>query len=96
MRRLAHSRTASARAVERARVCWLAHQDHAVPAIAMAVGVCEATARAWVKRFNADGLAGLADAGRGGRPPTDPAAAIGAVVAANLTDPRQLDLPFDV
>jgi transposase len=94
LRRLAYSRTASARAVERARICWLAHQGQAVPAIAVAVGVCEATARAWIKRFNSDGLAGLADAGRGGRPPTYTAAEIGAVVAASLTDPQQLGLPF--
>jgi transposase len=94
LRRLAHARTASARAVERARICWLAHQGQTVPAIAVTVGVCEATARAWIKRFNAEGLAGLADAGRGGRPPTYTAAEIGAVVAASLSDPQTLGLPF--
>jgi transposase len=94
LHRLAHSRTAPARTVERARICWLAHQRQAVPAIAVAVGVCEATVRAWIKRFNADGLAGLGDARRGGRPPTYTAAEIGAVVAASLTDPQQLGLPF--
>src|SRR5690349_16989353 len=94
LRRLAHSRTASARAVERARLCWLAHQGQTVPAIAVAVGVGAATARAWSKRFNRDGLAGLADRGRGGRPPTYTAAAIGDVIAASLTDPQHLGLPF--
>ena len=94
LRRLARSRTAPARVVERARICWLAHQGHPVPVISVAVGVCAATARAWIKRFNADGLAGLGDARRGGRPPTYTAAEIGAVVAASLTDPQQLGLPF--
>jgi transposase len=94
LRRLAHSRTAPARAVERARICWLAHQGPMVPAIAVAAGVCEATARAWIKRFNVDGLAGLADAGRGGRPPTYTAAEISEVIAASLTDPQTLGLPF--
>ena len=94
LRQLARSRTASARAVERARICWLAHQGQTVPAIAVAIGVCEATARTWIKRCNADGLTGLADAGRGGRPPTYTVAEIGAVVAASLTDPQQLGLPF--
>jgi transposase len=94
LRRLAHSRTASARSVERARICWLAHQGQTVPAIAVAVGICEATARTWIKRFNADGVAGLADAGRGGRPPTYTAAEIGAVVAASLSDPQTVGLPF--
>jgi transposase len=94
LRRLAGSRTAPARTVERARICWLAHQGHSVPAVAVAVGVCAATARAWIKRFNADGVAGLGDARRGGRPPTYTAAEIGAVVSASLTDPQQLGLPF--
>src|SRR5581483_2326986 len=94
LRRLAHSRTEPARTVERARICWLAHQGQTVPAIAVAVGVCEATARAWIKRFNARGLAGLGDARRGGRPPTYTAAQIGDVVAASLTDPQALGLPF--
>lgn len=94
LRRLAHSRTASARAVERACICWLAHQGQTVPAIAVTLGVCEATARTWIKRFNAEGLAGLADAGRGGRPPTYTAAELSEVIAASLTDPQQLGLPF--
>jgi len=94
LRRLARSRTEPARAVERARICWLAHQGWRVAAIAAEVGVCEATARAWIKRFNARGLAGLRDAGRGGRPPTYTAEQVGGVVAASLTDPRALGLPF--
>jgi transposase len=94
LQRLAHSRTAPARTVERARICWLAHQGQSVDAIAVAVGVCAATARAWIHRFNAHGLAGLGDARRGGRPPTYTAAEISAVVAASLTDPQALGLPF--
>lgn len=94
LRRLARSRTEPARAVERARICWLAHQGWRVAAIAAEVGVCEATARAWMTRFNARGLAGLQDAGRGGRPPTYTAEQVGEVVSASLTDPRALGLPF--
>jgi transposase len=60
----------------------------------VAVGVGAATARAWIHRFNAHGLAGLGDARRGGRPPTYTAAEISAVVAASLTDPQTLGLPF--
>jgi transposase len=40
------------------------------PQIAAQVGVGEATARQWIKRFNAAGLAGLDDAPRPGRPVT--------------------------
>ncbi len=92
--RLARSRTEPARKVERARICWLAHEGRRVAAIAAEVGVCEATSRTWIKRFNAGGLAGLRDAGRGGRPPTYSAAEVGEVVAASLTDPQALGLPF--
>ncbi len=71
--RLAHARTESARTVERAQIVWHAHQGERVPAIASAVGVCEATVRLWVTRFNAQGLAGLADApGSGDRPSIRP------------------------
>lgn len=94
VRRLAHSRTESARAVERAQIIWRAHQGQRVPAIARQLGVCEATVRRWLKRFHAEGVAGLQDAGRTGRPPTYTAEEVGAVIATSLTDPAQLGLPF--
>lgn len=94
IRRLAQSRTAPARAVERAQIVWRAHQGARAPAIARALGVAEATVRRWLKRFNADGVAGLRDAPRAGRPPTYTPAEVGAVVAASLTDPGDLGLPF--
>jgi transposase len=68
--RLARSRTASARAVERAQIIWLAHQGARVATIAARLGVCAATVRTWVRRFNAAGLVGLADVPRAGRPAT--------------------------
>ncbi len=94
IRRPAHSRTDPARAVERARILWLAHQGRRVPAIAREVGVSEATVRLWLKRFNAAGLDGLADPPRSGRPPTYPPEQVGEVIAASLTDPQALGLPF--
>ena len=92
--RLAHSRTASARAVERAQIVWRAHRGARVPAIARALGITEATVRLWLKRFDAGGLAGLADAPRSGRPPTYTPDEVGAVIAASLTKPDDLGLPF--
>jgi transposase len=91
---LARSRTAPARAVERARIIREAQRGARVPAIARAVGVCEATVRTWLRRFNAAGLAGLVDAPRAGRPATYPPEAVGELVAASLTDPQTLGLPF--
>lgn len=92
--RLAHSRTAPARQVERARIIWKASQGEMVPAIAAALGLTAYTAREWIKRFNAHGLAGLADQPRAGRPPTYTSEQVAAVVASALTDPKTLDLPF--
>jgi transposase len=94
IRRLAHSRTDPARAVERARIVWEAHRGARVPEIARALGVCEATVRTWLKRFEAGGLDALKDAPRGGRPPTYTPEEVGAVVAASLTKPEELGLPF--
>ena len=94
LRRLAHGRKTEARLRDRARVCWAAHRGRRVAAIAAEVGVCGETARTWIKRFNAGGLAALADAGRSGRPPTYTAEEVGEVVAASLTAPGDLGLPF--
>ena len=92
--RLAHSRTASARAVERARIILAAHRGQRAPAIAARLGVHEQTARLWLTRFNAAGLAGLADAPRSGRPATYTAEEVGTVIATALTDPQTLGQPF--
>ena len=94
IRRLAHSRTASARQVERARIVGLASQGRPVSAIAAALRMDERTVGLWLKRFNAAGLDGLADAPRSGRPPTYTPEQVGAVIAAALTDPQRLGLPF--
>ena len=91
---LARARTAPVRMVERARIVGLAHHGWRVPAIAAEVGISEPVVRTWLKRFNAHGLAGLADAPRAGRPPTYPPEAVGALVAASLTNPQELGLPF--
>lgn len=92
--RLAHARTDPARTVERAQIIWRAHHGEHAPAIAHALGVCEATVRMWLTRFNARGLAGLADSPRIGRPPTYTSDEVGAVIAASLTNPAELKLPF--
>ena len=92
--RLAHSRAAPARAVERAQLVWRARRGARVPAVARALGVCEATVRLWLTRFNAHGVEGLADAPRAGRPPTYTPEGVGEVIAASLTKPDALGLPF--
>lgn len=94
IKRLAHSRTAAARLVERARIVWRSSLGWRVPAIAAEVGCSAGTVRLWLRRFDAAGLDGLADAPRAGCPATYTPEEIGAVVAAALTDPQTLGLPF--
>jgi transposase len=91
---LSRSRTAEARTRDRARICWLAHEGKRVAAIEAEVGVADGTVRLWIGRFNERGLAGLRDGRRGGRPPTYTAEQVGEVVAASLTAPQDLGLPF--
>ncbi len=92
--RLARSRTNAARDVERAKIVWLSRQGKKCPAIAKELGIHEATVRLWLKRFNAAGLAGLQDRARSGCPPRYTAEQVGEVIAAALTNPRTLGLPF--
>ena len=93
VKRLAHSRAAAARLVERARIVWRSAQGESVPAIAAALGCSPGTVRRRLRRFDAAGLAGLDDAARSGRPPIYSAEEVGAVVAAALTDPQALGPP---
>lgn len=81
LERLAHSRTAPARSVERARIIWDAHGGAGVGEIAAARGVDPETVRRWVKRFNARGLVGLEDRPRRGRRPTYSPAQIAEIIA---------------
>lgn len=92
--KLAHSRTAAARLVERARIMLLAHQGHRVPALARHLQLTAITVRTWLKRFNAVGLAALTDKPRSGRPATYTPQQVAEVIATSLTPPEHLGLPF--
>lgn len=94
LERLAHSRTAAARTVERARIIWHAAQGLTVPAIATHLHLHQQTVRLWLKRFNAAGLTALQDAPRAGRPATYTPEQISVVIATALTKPDTLGLPF--
>ncbi len=94
VKRLAHSRTAPARAVERAQVVQAALEGAPVEEIAARLHLARNTVYLWLHRVAARGLAGLEDHPRGGRPPTYSREQVGAIVAAALTDPQTLDLPF--
>jgi transposase-like protein len=87
LRQLAHSRTALARAVERTRSVWLAHQGRRVPAIAQELHLTPTTVRSWLKRFKRQGLAGLREKPRPGRPPLYTSEQVSEVIATSLTNP---------
>ena len=91
---LLRSRTAPVRLVERARIVQAAADGRSAPAIAAALGCSRPTAYAWIRRFNERGVAGLAERRRAGRPPTYTPEQRAAVVAAALTAPKGLGLPF--
>jgi transposase len=94
LRQLAHSRTAPAREVERAKMIWYLLQGAWVPAVARRLGRSEKRVRHWLKRFNALGLPGLAEQPRPGRPPVYSVEEVAEVIATALSDPQQLGRPF--
>ncbi|MCI0700957.1 MAG: helix-turn-helix domain-containing protein [Planctomycetia bacterium] len=91
---MAHSRTQQARMVQRAQIV-LGCADRERPAhLAVRLGVTPATIYQWLHRFNDQGLPGLADRPRSGHPPTYTAQQKAEVIAAALTKPDTLGLPF--
>ena len=62
--------------------------------IARIVRMTPQVVRKWIRRFNAEGLDGLKDQPRSGRPATYTAEQIGEVIAVALLKPDRLGLPF--
>ena len=94
LRALAHGQNVEAGRRDRARSCGRAHDGKRVRESITLVGIGEHTVRRWITRFTAQGLAGLADAPRIGRPPTSTAEEIGVVIATSLIPPDAVGLPF--
>jgi transposase len=80
--------------VERARLILAVAEGQSATAAAVTLGLAPDTGRAWVKRFNTHGLAGLEDRPRSGRPVTYGPEVVGEVLATALTKPEDLGLPF--
>lgn len=94
LEKLARSRTEQTRLVERATLI-LALADGERPShLASRLGCTRATVYTWLTRFNADGLDGLADRPRSGRPATYTPEVVAQVIATALTKPEALELPF--
>ena len=94
LHRLAYSRTAAHRGVQRAQIIGASVQGLRVPTLAQRVGLSALRVRTWIRRFNARGLAGLADRPRTGRPRRHDAPTRGTVIALARTKPQSLGYPF--
>jgi transposase len=94
LERLARSRTEEARLVVRAKIVLGLAAGERPYQVADRVGVGRMAAYEWLHRFNAEGLKGLTDHPRPGRPPTYTPEQRAEVIAAALTKPEALGLPF--
>src|SRR5262245_32292012 len=94
LERLARSRTEEARLVVRAKIVLGLAAGERPYQVADRVGVGRAAAYEWLHRFNAEGLKGMTDHPRPGRPHTYTPEQRAEVSAAALTEPEALGLPF--
>lgn len=88
------ARTVSAGLRQRATIIGLAADGLHAPAIAAQVQLDDETVRRWIKRFNEEGVEGLKERPRSGRPATYSQQEISLAVQTALIDPQTLDLPF--
>jgi transposase len=97
--RLAKSRTASARLVQRAKVirALLDEPKKSATKAAQELGYRGPVAGIkWVRRFNEMGVEGLEDEARSGRPPTHSEKVRSKLIAFARQKPERLGLPFKV
>src|SRR5512142_1758143 len=94
LEQLGHSRTAEARLVERAQILLALANGQRPSRVAKDLGVSRPTVYTRIHRFNEQGLTGLVDRPRSGRPHTYTAEQRAEVIATALTNPKRLDLPF--
>ena len=93
---LLHRQDLTPRVRERLEMVRAAAMEQDLAWIARWSGRSTRTVRFWLERFGEQGLEGLADAPRPGRPARADAAYRQALEAAMDTPPPMLDLPFDV
>lgn len=97
--RLVASRKESFRLVQRARIIKSMADDPELTAsdAGLQAGFkSNAMGAMWVKRFNAEGIAGLQDRARPGRNPVHSQAVRGALISLALQKPRSLGYPFEL
>jgi transposase len=95
IKKWSQSRTEEARLVERAKIIRLASEGEPVSQIAEAMDVNEKTVRKWLKRFGKQGVEGLTDAPRSGAPSRYTPEVKARIIAAALTNPREVGRKFN-
>ena len=99
LKRLLNSRNAAIKLVQRARVVQALLDDPGLGAARagrVAGYANDASGVNWVKRFNEEGLAGLADKARPGRPPRHAEEVRSKLLDLVLQKPRTLGYPFEL
>lgn len=94
LERLSRSRTAASRMVERAKaILWL-EQEESPQQVAGRLGRARSTVNNWLKRFNEEGVSGLDDRPRPGRPLEYSEEQRGQIIATARTHPQKLARPY--
>jgi transposase len=88
--RLVHARSTPVGKLKRAQIIWLASQGQVTPEIAKQLEVSERMVRNRLHRFNEQGLQGLEEAPRSGRPVTYEPALVSEIIQTALSRPREL------
>lgn len=88
--RLVHARATPVGKLKRAQIIWLASQGQYAPAIAQQLGVGADMVRLRLKRFNVQGLQGLEEAPRSGRPTTYTPEEVSTVIQTALSKPQDV------
>ena len=94
LEQMRRSRTGDAGLARRAAMVLRSAQGEKAPAISKGLGVSERTVRKWIRRFTAQGLEGLRELPRPGRPPVYLEVERGRVIQAALPPPQQMGKPF--
>src|SRR6266568_1548455 len=85
-----HARNTPVGKLKRAQIIWLASQGLATPEIAKQLKVSERMVRTRLHRFNEQGLLGLEEAPRSGRPVTYEPALVSEIIQTALSRPADL------
>lgn len=92
--RLVHARNTPVGKLKRAQIIWLASQGELTPEIAKQVQVSERMVRNRLHRFNEQGLPGLEEAPRSGRPVTYTLEEVSNIIQTALSRPQDLGEPY--